>query len=91
MDDYQVADVKYKRREYVLKLIGGLFVVIEAVVGLIEYGVSIKKESAFKEADFIGEESRSLLNKQFELWFDTSRLAAAIATQNEPQSRSGFL
>jgi hypothetical protein len=81
MDDYQAADVKYKRRDYVLKLIGGLFVVIGAVVGLIEYGVSIKKEIAFKEADIQGEESRALLDKQFELYFEASRLAAAIATE----------
>jgi hypothetical protein len=81
MDDYQSTDLKYKHREFVLKLVGGLFVLIGGVVGLIEYGVSIKKEIAFKEIDIEGEENRSLLNKQFELYFEASRLAAAIATE----------
>jgi hypothetical protein len=86
MDDYQSADVTYKHREFILKLVGGLFVLIGAVVGLVEYGVSIKKEIAFKEIDIEGEENRSLLNRQFELYFEASRLAAAIATEKNPKT-----
>jgi hypothetical protein len=86
MDDYQSADVKYKHRDFVLKLVGGLFVLIGGVVGLFEYGVSIKKEIAFKEVDIKGEENRSLLNKQFELYFEASRLAASIAAEMNPKT-----
>lgn len=86
MDDYQSADVKYKHREFVLKLVGGFFVLIGGVVGLFEYGVSIKKEIAFKEVDIEGEENRYLLNKQSEMYFEASRLAAAIATEMNPKT-----
>src|SRR5580658_222875 len=86
MDDYQSADVRYKHREFILKLVGGLFVLVGGIVGLVEYGVSIKKEIAFKEIDIEGEENRPLLNKQFELYFEASRLAAAIATEMNSKS-----
>lgn len=86
MDDYQSADVRYKHREFILKLVGGLFVLIGGIVGLVEYGVSIKKEIAFKEIDIEGEENRPLLDKQLQLYFEASRLAAAIATEMNSKS-----
>ena len=70
-----------------LKIVGLFGIVIGSLIGIGEYVYSARQQAALETAKFEAEQSRLLLEKQTELYFKASELAARISTESDVKEK----
>lgn len=71
MDDYQ-------RRDIFLKRVAAIFVIVGGIIGLGRYWITTNKEIEIELSHTQRDQEQALLNRQFDLYFEASRVAAVI-------------
>lgn len=77
----------YKKWDIRIKLAGVIGVLFGALVGVGEYIYTGIQQAELETNKFAAEQNRKLLEKQVELYFDASRLAAKISLEGTGKDR----